>query len=58
LCRSAAPLLLRALITVLVLAVPRAAAHTPLTCHAAGGEWLRPTETYPAACMFSANRRN
>ena len=47
-----------ALVTVLVLAVPRAAAQTPLTCRTAGGEWLGPTETYPAAFMFSANRKD
>lgn len=46
-----------ALVTVLVLAVPRAAAQTLLTCRVAGGEWLVPTDTLPAACTFEAHGR-
>ncbi len=48
------PLLLAA---VLALAVPRAVAQTSLTCRATGGEWWNETESYPAACLFSAERR-
>lgn len=41
-----------ALVTVLVLTVPRAAAQTPLICRIAGGEWLVATDTLPAACII------
>ncbi len=45
------------LVAVLALTVPRAVAQTPLTCEVTGGTWYEASAEYPAACMFSAERR-
>ena len=45
------------LVTVLALAVPRAAAHASLACRATGGTWSPATERFLSGCTYSADRR-
>ena len=46
-----------ALVLVLALLVPRAAAHASLTCRATGGTWSPATEHFLSGCTYSADKR-
>lgn len=46
-----------ALVVVLALLVPRAAAHASLTCRATGGTWSPATEHFLSGCTYSADKR-
>jgi len=46
-----------ALVLLLALAVPRAAAHASFTCRATGGTWSPATEHFLSGCTYSADKR-
>ena len=46
-----------ALVVVLALLVPRAAAYASLTCRATGGTWSAATEHFLSGCTYSADKR-